>query len=90
MTECTSACPANNPLTISDNSVSSSSLFDLAVSYKPFAGNQSNIFLAVDNVLNSPPPFVPGQVDIAYFTGQYTIGYDRIGRTFRGGVRLRW
>jgi len=90
LTECTSACPANNPLTISDNSVSSSSLFDLAVSYKPFAGNQSNIFLAVDNVLNSPPPFVPGQVDIAYFTGQYTIGYDRIGRTFRGGVRLRW
>ena len=88
--ECSTSCPAGNVLTISDNTVSSNSLFDVGASYKPFARNSTAVFVAVDNVFNEPPPFVPGQVDIAFFTGQYTIGYDRIGRTIRAGVRFRY
>lgn len=88
--ECAASCPTGNVLTISDNTVSSSSLFDVGVSYKPFIRNTTAVFVAVDNIFNQPPPFVPGQVDIAYFTGQYTIGYDRIGRTVRAGVRFRF
>ena len=87
--ECVSACPANNVRTIEQNRVASNSLFDLALSYKPFEQNDTAVFFAVDNVFNQAPPFVPGQVDIAYFTGQYTIGYDRIGRTFRAGIRFK-
>ena len=88
-TACVSACPANNVRTIERNRVASNSLFDLALSYKPFERNDTAVYLAVDNVFNQAPPFVPGQVDIAFFTGQYTIGYDRIGRTIRAGVRFK-
>ena len=51
--------------------------------------SEAVLFVAVDNIFNEGPPFVPGQVDIAFFTGQYTIGYDRIGRTFRVGFRFK-
>ena len=88
-TECASACPANNVRTIERNRVASNSLFDLALSYKPFERNETAVFVAVDNAFNQAPPFVPGQVDIAFFTGQYTIGYDRIGRTIRAGIRFK-
>ena len=87
--ECVSACPANNVRTIERNRVASNSLFDLALSYKPFEQKDTAVYFAVDNVFNQAPPFVPGQVDIAFFTGQYTIGYDRIGRTFRTGIRFK-
>ena len=89
LTECASACPADNRLTISDNRVSSDSLFDLAFSYKPLASQDATVFIAVDNIFDKAPPFVPGQVDIAYFTGQYTIGYNRVGRTIRAGLRFK-
>ena len=88
-TECTSTCPANDVRTIERNRVASNSLFDLALSYKPIARHDVTVYLAVDNVFDQAPPFVPGQVDIAYFTGQYTIGYDRIGRTVRAGMRFK-
>lgn len=89
LTECAASCPAGNPLTISDNRVSSHSLFDFAASYKLVRSSEAVLFVAVDNIFNKGPPFVPGQVDIAFFTGQYTIGYDRIGRTVRVGVRFK-
>ena len=88
-TECRTTCPTNDVRTIDENNIASNSLFDLAASYKPFRQNDAVVFFAVDNVFNEAPPFVPGQVDIAFFTGQYTIGYDRIGRTFRAGVRFK-
>lgn len=88
-TECVASCPAGNVRTIERNRVSANSLFDLALSYKPFEQNDTAVYVAIDNVFNQAPPFVPGQVDIAYFTGQYTIGYDRIGRTIRGGIRFK-
>ena len=88
-TECRTTCPPNDVRTIDENNIASNSLFDLAASYKPFRQNDAVVFFAVDNVFNEAPPFVPGQVDIAFFTGQYTIGYDRIGRTFRAGVRFK-
>ena len=88
-TDCAAACPASNVRTIERNGVASNSLFDLALSYKPFERNETAVYVAVDNVFNQAPPFVPGQVDIAYFTGQYTIGYDRIGRTIRAGIRFK-
>ena len=88
-TECAAACPTNNVRTIERNRVASNSLFDLALSYKPFERKETAVYVAVDNVFDQAPPFVPGQVDIAYFTGQYTIGYDRIGRTIRAGLRFK-
>ena len=87
--ECSSTCPANDIRTIESNRVASNSLFDAALSYKPFERNDTAVYVAVDNIFDQAPPFVPGQVDIAYFTGQYTIGYDRIGRTVRAGIRFK-
>ena len=88
LTECTSGCPTGNR-TISENDIDSNSTFDYSISYKPFRDNDSAVFFAVDNVLNQAPPFVPGRVDIGFYTGQYGLFYDRIGRTFRGGIRFK-
>ncbi|WP_242653586.1 TonB-dependent receptor domain-containing protein [Sphingomonas jatrophae] len=91
LTECTSACPAGNALTISDNSIRSSSLFDLSLRFRPVASKpRAEFFLAVDNVFNAVPPFVPGRVDIGFYSGQYGYYYDRIGRTFRSGFRFAY
>lgn len=88
-TECTLTCPPNNVRTIERIRIKPNSLFDVTLSYKPFVQSDTAVYVAVDNIFDQAPPFVPGQVDIAYFTGQYTIGYDRIGRTVRAGVRFK-
>ena len=89
LTECTTTCPTNNVLTISDNSVAANSVFDLSLRFRPDAGNRKAEFLfAVDNVFNKAPPFVPGRVDIGFYSGQINYYYDRIGRTFRTGFRV--
>ena len=90
LTECTTACPANSVLTISDNSIPSNSTFDFSARYRPFAASkETELFLAIDNVFNKAPPFVPGRVDIGFYSGQINYYYDRIGRTFRAGARFR-
>ena len=84
------ACPANSVLTISDNSIPSNSTFDLSLRFRPDAGTRHpELYVAVDNVFNAYPPFVPGRVDIAYYTGQIAYYYDRIGRTLRAGFRVK-
>ena len=88
-TECTATCPVNDVRTLERNRVASNSLFDVALSYNPFERSDTAVYVAADNIFDQAPPFVPGQVDIAYFTGQYTIGYDRIGRTVRAGIRFK-
>ena len=91
LTECTTGCPANSVLTISDNSVPSSSLFDLSLRFRPQAADaRAEFFVAVDNVFHADPPFVPGRVDIGFYSGQYGYYYDRIGRTFRSGLRFTY
>lgn len=90
LTECVSSCPAGNVLTISDNSVAANSTFDFSARYRPFdTMKDTELFVAVDNVFNKAPPFVPGRVDIGFYSGQINYYYDRIGRTFRAGARFK-
>lgn len=95
---CTSGCPASTPLdsgtltgnTITGNKIASNDLFDLGITYRPFAANRAaEIFLAVDNVFNKAPPLIYGVVQDGYYQGQANFAYDRIGRAFRAGVRFK-
>lgn len=95
---CTSNCPASTPLdsgtltgnTINGNSIKSNNLFDLGISLRPFSASRSaEIFLAVDNVFNKAPPLIYGVVQDGYYQGQSNFAYDRIGRSFRAGIRFK-
>jgi iron complex outermembrane receptor protein len=89
LTECATDCPANNVLTISDNRVAANSTFDFSARYRPLESvKRAELFVAVDNLFNKYPPFVPGRVDIGFYSGQINYYYDRIGRTIRTGVRV--
>lgn len=47
------------------------------------------MFLAVDNVFDAAPPLIYGVTGDGYYQGQANFAYDRIGRTFRGGIRIK-
>ena len=86
---CTSGCPAGNN-TISGNSIDANDLIDLGFALRPFSSNRSaEIFFAVDNVFNKAPPLIYGVVQDGYYQGQSNFAYDRIGRSFRAGLRIK-
>lgn len=88
--ECSTSCPASNPLTIDDNHIASSTIFSGSVTLTPFAKKGTNFFLAVDNFFNAAPPRIGGNINNVFYIGQANFDYyDRIGRTFRAGVRFR-
>lgn len=87
--QCTSGCPAStaNHMTINDNHIPGAIYYDTSITYDVTDTIQA--FLAVDNVLDTPP------VQIAYGTsvGGANISvnpalYDVLGRTFRLGFRF--
>lgn len=95
---CASACPASTSIsggnlagnTISSNKIEANDLIDLGFSVRPLSANRdAELFFAVDNVFNKAPPLIYGVVQDGYYQGQSNFAYDRIGRTFRAGVRFK-
>jgi iron complex outermembrane receptor protein len=88
-TQCSSGCPTGN-LTIDNNHVDSNDLWDLSIRYKVFPDNKdTEVFLTVQNVFNTAPPFIGGTVGSTYYAGQSNERYDRLGRMFLAGVRFK-
>ncbi len=91
--QCTSGCPAATALnpTSAYNRVAASDIFDLSLNHRfEVSGHASQVYFVVQNLLNTQPPAIPGQVlSPGFFQG--SIGpsiYDRIGRAYRLGIRM--
>ena len=92
MTVCTSGCPVSTTLnpTIDKNHIDSNNLWDLSIRYKILPDNKdTEVFLTIQNLFNTAPPFIGGTVGSAYYTGQSNERYDRLGRQFMAGVRFK-
>jgi iron complex outermembrane receptor protein len=88
--QCTSGCPNNGGRTIDNNRVDADTVYDLNLTYKPFEENQgTEVFLTVQNVFNTDPPFVGGNTGSTYYSGQSNTRYDVLGRNFLAGVRFK-
>jgi outer membrane receptor protein involved in Fe transport len=90
-TQCTTGCPANDNRTIDNNHIASDTVVDLGMTYKPMpdASVDTELFLSIQNLLNSPPPFIAGGNGSGYYSGQNVRDYDTIGRFFTLGVRFK-
>ncbi|RYY26091.1 MAG: TonB-dependent receptor [Sphingomonadales bacterium] len=87
--ECTASCPAGTN-TISGNRIKADDLIDLGFALRPFSDRKSiEFFGVVDNVFNKAPPLIHGVTADGYYQGQANFAYDRIGRAFRAGLRIR-
>ncbi len=90
-TECASGCPANDTRTINSNRIASDTVVDLGMTWDPMpdAEMDSEVFLSIQNLLNSPPPFVAGGNGSGWYSGMNVRDYDTIGRFFTVGVRFK-
>jgi outer membrane receptor protein involved in Fe transport len=80
------------PLQVDDNSVPAVAYLDLRGSYK--WNDNLQLYAAVDNVTNVPPPNIPstqaqGQ-NVYYFPAIREDIYDAVGRQYRVGVRFNY
>ena len=89
--ECSSNCPASSTFapTIEDNDIASSTTVDLSGSYK-FGDPNIEVFGTVENVLNKQPPIIGGSLTSSHWSGQGNSDYDRVGRQYRAGVRVKF
>lgn len=89
---CRSACPTSTTqrTTVTNNYIPGASYFDFNITYKrPFGLKDTEVFLNIQNVLNSDP-VVFGAAPSAYFFPQTNPSlYDTLGRVFRAGVRFK-
>jgi len=90
-TECRTGCPANDNRTIDNNHIASDTLVDLGITFKPMpdVSGDTELFLSIQNLLDSPPPFIAGGNGSGYYSGQNVRDYDTVGRFFTMGVRFR-
>ncbi len=86
---CTTGCPANTTArqTVTYNTIDGGHWFDFNVSYKFGEDMNYQVYLTIQNLMDTdPPPVAQGN--------QYTFPanpllYDTIGRQFRAGVRFK-
>lgn len=94
--ECTSACPASDPVhrTINDNSVPGALYFDANFNYKfEVAGVATQAFLAIKNFFDKDPPLVgngPDGNNAPAYPQTNRNRFDTLGRIFRLGVRFSY
>jgi hypothetical protein len=89
--ECQTLCPTATAAvpTINNNHVDGVVYFDLALNYKIFE-DTTELFFETDNIFDRDPPLVAGTVNQGFSAGQSSFfNYDRAGRTFHLGVRVR-
>ena len=76
---------------VDDNSVPAIAYLDLRASYK--WNDNMQLYAAVDNVTDVPPPAVPSlgsQSNASLWYGTSPSIYDILGRTMRAGVRFNF
>ncbi len=90
-TQCVTGCPANDARTIDNNHIAPDTVVDLGMTYKPMpdASVDTELFLSINNLLNSPPPFIAGNNSGSYYSGQNVRDYDTVGRFFTAGIRFK-
>jgi outer membrane receptor protein involved in Fe transport len=78
------------PLDVDNNHLPFVAYLDLRFSYK--WNDSIQLYGAVDNVTNVPPPITPGTSNALNFYDQSITDsiYDAIGRQFRVGIRLKY
>jgi iron complex outermembrane recepter protein len=87
--ECTTDCPVSTTEapTIEDNDIPGMTTVDLSGSYK---FNSFEVFGTIENLTNRQPPIIGGSLTNAYWQGQGNADYDRVGRQYRMGVRVKF
>jgi len=90
-TECATGCPANNTRTIDSNYIAPDTVVDLGMNFRPMpdASVDTELFLSIQNLLNSPPPFIAGGNGGGWYSGMNVRDYDTIGRFFTAGIRFK-
>jgi outer membrane receptor protein involved in Fe transport len=78
------------PLDVDNNNLPFVAYLDLRLSYK--WNDNIQLYGAIDNVTNVPPPITPGTSNVQNFYDQGITDYiyDAIGRQFRVGVRAHF
>ena len=78
------------PLDVDNNSIPAVGYLDLRASYK--WSDNIQLYGAIDNVINTPPPITGGSSAVLNFYDQSIRDdiYDAIGRSFRLGVRVKY
>jgi outer membrane receptor protein involved in Fe transport len=90
--ECTTDCPESDPAlgqapTIEDNDIAGMTTIDLSGSYK---FESFELFGTIENLTNRQPPTIGGSLTSSHWSGQGNADYDRIGRQYRMGVRVKF
>jgi hypothetical protein len=81
--------PGPGETTIADNHIPSIAYFDVSLAYK-FLDGAGEAFFVIENAMNQDPPLISGTTTDGFFAGQGNSRfYDRIGRNFHMGVRLK-
>nr|WP_298720420.1 TonB-dependent receptor [uncultured Steroidobacter sp.] len=87
--ECASNCPVStieHP-TIEDNDIAGMTTIDLSGSYK---FDSFELFGTIENLTNTQPPTIGGSLSSSHWSGQGNADYDRVGRQYRMGVRVKF
>ncbi|WP_129643195.1 TonB-dependent receptor domain-containing protein [Peristeroidobacter agariperforans] len=87
--ECASDCPVSTTFapTIEDNDIAGMTTVDLSGSYK---FESFELFGTIENLTDKQPPTIGGSLSSAHWSGQGNADYDRIGRQYRMGVRVKF
>nr|WP_298720393.1 TonB-dependent receptor [uncultured Steroidobacter sp.] len=87
--ECSTDCPESTTAapTIEDNDIAGMTTLDLSGSYK---FDSFELFGTIENLTNHQPPTIGGSLTNAYWQGQGNADYDRVGRQYRMGVRVKF
>jgi iron complex outermembrane receptor protein len=87
--ECASNCPTSTTFapTIEDNDIAGMTTIDLSGSYK---FESFELFGTIENLTNKQPPTIGGSLSSAHWSGQGNADYDRVGRQYRLGVRVKF
>ena len=78
------------PLDVDNNSIPAVGYLDLRASYK--WNDNIQLYGAIDNVINAPPPITGGSSAVLNFYDQSIRDdiYDATGRSYRIGVRVKY
>lgn len=85
--------PSSDYTVVDNNSVDPVALLDLRGSFTFGSDSQFQLYGAIDNVLNTPPPDIPSSSKAAapfFYLATRTDIYDALGRMFRLGVRAKF
>jgi outer membrane receptor protein involved in Fe transport len=88
---CTSDCPAGNGVTTGTsnfNHVDSYKSVSLSANYN--LRKWGELYGVIDNLFNVDPPIIPGSFGAGFYQGQTNYDYDRIGRAYRLGWRIKF